>query len=102
MNIQNDIEQKIISHFKPAHLELENESHRHGGGALDSHFKLTVVSESFASKSLVRRHQEIYQLLSDELAGPVHALALHLYTPSEWLHRSNEAPLSPDCKGGGG
>jgi len=34
------------------------------------------------------------------LAGPVHALALHTYTLSEWQQRHGEAPLSPPCLGG--
>jgi len=48
----------------------------------------------------VKRHQSVYALLADEMAGPVHALALHLYSPAEWVERANARPDSPDCRGG--
>jgi BolA protein len=35
------------------------------------------------------------------LAGPVHALALHTYTPEEW-DATGVSPASPDCRGGTG
>ena len=40
-------------------------------------------------------------LLEAELAGPVHALALHTMTPQEWFAKGGEAPQSPPCLGGG-
>lgn len=48
----------------------------------------------------VRRHQAIYKVLAEELAGPVHALALHLYSPEEWEATGHTAPESPNCMGG--
>jgi BolA protein len=41
----------------------------------------------------------VYGLLGDELAGPVHALALHTYTESQW-NDVGGAPESPACRGG--
>ncbi|WP_420590330.1 BolA family protein [Bacterioplanoides sp.] len=96
------VEQTISSKLQPLepeHLEIANESHMHSGPATDSHFKLTVVSDQFDGKRPVARHQLVYGLLADELAGPVHALALHLYTPQEW-QQSGQAPDSPNCRGG--
>ncbi|MBR9805010.1 BolA family transcriptional regulator [bacterium] len=52
-----------------------------------------VVSEQFAGKRQVARHQMVYAVLADELAGPVHALALHTYAPDE----SMAVPDSPQC-----
>ena len=46
------------------------------------------------------RHQNVYEILADELSGSVHALALHLYTPGEWQTRHGAIPDSPDCRGG--
>ncbi len=100
MNIQVSIERKLNLEFRPTYQLIENESHLHGGGAGESHFKLTVVSESFAGLNRVKRHQSVYALLADEIAGPVHALALHLYSPAEWVERTNDRPDSPDCRGG--
>tara|TARA_A100000164_G_scaffold378090_1_gene418837 strand:+ start:1575 stop:2009 length:435 start_codon:yes stop_codon:yes gene_type:complete len=100
MNIQASIERKLNLEFRPNYQLIENESHLHGGGTEESHFKLTVVSEDFAGLNRVRRHQSVYALLADEMAGPIHALALHLYSPAEWAERANGRPDSPDCRGG--
>lgn len=100
MTTQLTIENKLEEALNPDYLAVENESHQHGGPATDSHFKVTVVSSCFEGQLPVKRHREIYSLLSDQLAGGVHALALHLYTPEEWAARREATPLSPDCRGG--
>lgn len=97
--MQTTIEAKLTAGLNLAHLVIENESHMHAGPATDSHFKLVLVSDDFADKRLVARHQLVYGLLADELAGPVHALALHLYTPEEWQAKGEVIPESPKCKG---
>lgn len=83
-----------------SHFELENESHRHSGPATDSHFKLVLVSGAFAGQRPVQRHQRIYALVRELMPVPVHALALHTYTPEEWQQRGGEANPSPNCRGG--
>ena len=94
------IRAKLEADFQPEFLSVENESHMHGGSATESHFNVTAVSRFFDGMSLVKRHQYLYILLAGELAGGVHALALHLYTPAEWAERSQQSPDSPDCRGG--
>lgn len=100
MSVQDIMEQKLTSGLNVAHITIENESHMHSGPATESHFKLTLVSDDFAGKRLVQRHQIIYGLLADELQNPIHALAMHLYTQEEWQTRGGAAPLSPECMGG--
>ena len=95
MTIATAIEQKVRDALQPALLQLDNESHMHAGPRTDSHFKLVVVAEQFNGLSKVKRHQHLYQLLQPELQGPVHALALHLYTQEEW--ESAAVPNSPLC-----
>jgi BolA protein len=95
MNIADRITDKVSQALNPELLQLENESHMHAGPRTDSHFKLVVVADAFEGLTKVKRHQRLYQLLADELQGPVHALALHLYTPSEW--GQSEVPDSPLC-----
>lgn len=95
--IGQTLEQKVRAALQPSHLELHNESHLHAGPATDSHFKLIAVSDVFTGLSKVKRHQLLYRLLCAELAGPVHALALHLYTPEEW--ETQVVPASPPCAG---
>ena len=101
MNIQADIETKLAAAFSPAHLEVVNESSQHNVPPnSETHFKVVVVSDAFDGQRKVARHQAVYALLKEELAGPVHALALHTYTAPEWRERFGEAPLSPPCLGG--
>ena len=95
--VETAIEQKVTAALLPAHVELFNESHMHAGSRTDSHFKLVAVSAAFEGMNKVRRHQLVYRLLGEELAGPVHALALHLYTPGEW--QEQVVPASPLCAG---
>ena len=98
LSIERSIEQKISAALQPQHLHLVNESRMHAGPATDSHFKLTVVSDEFRGLSKVARHRLAYRVLSAELAGPVHALALHLFTPEEW-ETQQQVPASPQCAG---
>jgi BolA protein len=101
MQIQNQITEKLNKALMPLHLEVINESGNHNVPAgSESHFKVTMVAETFDGESLVKRHQKVYQVLADELKGSVHALALHLYTLDEWRAKNGEAPLSPPCMGG--
>lgn len=101
MTLQEQIGQKLNA-LSPTVLEVENESHRHSVPPnSETHFKVTLVSERFDGLLPVKRHQQVYKLLADEMSGPVHALALHLYTPEEWEARGGERPDSPDCRGGG-
>jgi BolA protein len=30
----------------------------------------------------------------------MHALALHIYDPQQWLEKFGQAPMSPPCAGG--
>ena len=100
MSIQAQIEDKLKT-LSPIWLTVENESHRHNvPPESETHFKVTLVSERFEGMMPVKRHQQLYALLADELAGPVHALALHPYTPNEWQARGGQRPDSPDCRGG--
>lgn len=96
MSVAESLQAKLAV-LNPVHLELINESHMHAGPATDSHFKLVLVSDAFEGLRAVARHQKVYGLLADELKGPVHALALHLYTTQEW--QTAEVPASPKCQG---
>jgi len=100
MDIQRRIDDLLRAAFAPALLRVENESHRHNvPPGSETHFKVTLVAQQFAELSRIQRHRRVNQVLGDLLAGPVHALALHLYTPAEWAERA-AAPGSPPCLGG--
>jgi BolA protein len=99
--VATTIEEKIRDGLSVDHLEVVNESHMHNVPPdSETHFKVTVVSDAFEGQMPVRRHKQIYALLDEEMAGPVHALALHTFTPGEWQARGGEVQASPDCRGG--
>jgi len=88
------IDQKLRAALAPIQLDIIDESalhaghfhagqesaHRAGG---ETHFRLVVVSALFEGHGRVARQRMIYQLLADEIAGGVHALAMTTLTPSE-------------------
>jgi BolA protein len=81
------------------HYEVENESHKHSGTATDSHYKLVLVSDSFADMGLVQRHQAVYGRAQPLMNTPIHALALHCYTPGEWQQRNQTSRATANCMG---
>ncbi|MBO3274466.1 BolA family protein [Pseudomonas schmalbachii] len=89
--------QTALAALEPQHLEVFDESHMHSRG-LETHFKAVVVSPAFTGLNAVKRHQKVYASLG-ELMGQFHALALHTYTPDEWMAQG-AAPDSPTCRGG--
>ena len=99
--VEQLISDKLQAEYQPDVLQLANESYMHSvPEGSESHFKLVIVSDRFEGLRLVQRHQGIYGLLAEQLAGPVHALALHTYTASEWTEINGATPQSPDCLGG--
>jgi BolA protein len=82
------ITQKLTKAFVPQSLKVVDESHQHEGHAGhrpggQTHFRVYIVSESFKGKTRVERHRMINQSLATELAGGVHALAIHASAPGE-------------------
>ena len=99
MSLAETIEQKLRAAFAPKHIEVECESHMHNVPAgSEMHFRVVLVTGAFSSVRKVQRHQKVYAALAEEMAGPIHALALHTYSPDEW---QGGAPVSPPCLGGG-
>ncbi|TKI06282.1 transcriptional regulator BolA [Martelella alba] len=100
--LREQIEAKIRAAFDPVYLEVTDESYRHNVPAgSESHFKVVLVSDCFAGERILTRHRSLYATLAEELAGPVHALALHTYTLKEWASLQNAVPASPPCRGAG-
>ncbi len=88
MTVAETIEQKLRAGLNISHLELIDESAKHAGHAGareggESHFRLLVVSPDFTGKGRVARQREIYHVLKDEMAGPVHALSLDARSPED-------------------
>ena len=88
MNIAERINKKLTEALTPAVLEVVDESAKHKGHGGwreggETHFHVTVVAEAFEGKSRVDRQRMIYDLLTEEMAERVHALALTTKAPSE-------------------
>lgn len=101
MSVAYQIEEKLLQTFAPEFMEVINESHRHNVPiASETHFKVVLVTDQFVGQRLLQRHRAVNTTLAAELAGPVHALALHTYTCNEWETNFGTVPLSPKCRGG--
>ena len=88
MRVTEIIEKKLIEALSPIDLGVIDESYKHAGHAGanpegESHFNVLIVSESFEGKSRVERQRMVYQALSEEMSGRIHALALQTLAPSE-------------------
>jgi len=82
------ITKKLTAAFAPQSLKVVDESHQHAGHAGhrpggQTHFRIYIVSDSFKGKTRLERHRLINRILSGELAGGVHALAIHAAVPGE-------------------
>ena len=88
MRTADIITEKLTSAFSPQSLNVVDESHLHAGHAGSreggqTHYRVYIVSNAFEGKSRVDRHRMINTALAAELAGSVHALALHAAAPGE-------------------
>jgi len=88
MSVKDRIEKSLTEALKPQSLRIVDESHLHAGHAGarpegETHFRLYIVSAAFESKGRIDRHRAVHEILADELAGPVHALAIHASAPGE-------------------
>jgi len=88
MSTRDLITEKLTKALAPERLDVVDESHRHEGHAGyraggETHFRLYIVSEAFRGKSRIDRHRLVNELLSSELKGTIHALAIHATAPGE-------------------
>ena len=96
---QESIQKSLDTQFKPDVLLVENESHQHQVPInSETHFKVIVVSSLFESQSRIARHRLINRALAAEFKTGLHALSLHLYTPSEWAVKQGNVADSPLCQ----
>lgn len=81
------LRRRLEEAFEPEELLVKDQSQLHVGhaGAREGkgHFEVMIVSARFANISRVRRHQMIYDALSDLIESDIHALRIKAYAPSE-------------------
>ena len=88
MSTRDTIISKLREAFSPESLDVQDESHLHEGHAGhrlggETHFRVYIVSSAFEGKTRIERHRMINATLAGELAGSVHALAIHAQAPNE-------------------
>lgn len=86
MTIQDRIAEKLTAALAPEALEVIDESARHHGHAGwreggETHFRVKIVSRAFAGKTRLERHRMVNEVLAEELADRVHALAIAAEAP---------------------
>lgn len=93
MSVAAAIKDKLTGRLAPTFIKVDDESHLHAGHAGappegESHFRLLIVSEVFDGLTIVARHRLVNETLKEELAGPVHALAMRTLSPAEHLRET--------------
>ncbi len=79
------IESYIREKIDCQHLAID------GDGA---HFQAVIVSDVFAGKSRVQRHQIVYGALGERMREEIHALSMQTLTPSEWSLHPTHSPVN--------
>jgi BolA family transcriptional regulator, general stress-responsive regulator len=88
MSIATLLERSLTEAFSPERLIVTDESAAHAGHAGhrpggESHFRVRIVSGSFAGLSRLERHRRVNEAARPAFAAGVHALAIEAVAPSE-------------------
>ncbi|WP_298817637.1 BolA family protein [uncultured Roseibium sp.] len=88
MSTKQIIADKLQAAFSPSFLNVIDESDKHKGHGGwreggETHFRVQIASAAFEGMNRVARHRALNDLLADELASGVHALALEIRSDSE-------------------
>ena len=84
---------QALQSLQPIELKLADDSHKHAGhvehlgdqaGAGETHFHLTLVSETFEGLSRIDRQRLVNDLLADEFKNGLHALQMKLHSRIEY------------------
>ena len=68
------LKQWIAAGFDGANVSVDGDGH---------HFEATIVSDEFAGKTRIQRHQMVYAALGDKMKAEVHALSMKTLTVDE-------------------
>lgn len=76
----NQVKQLIEAQLPNTEVVVEGEG---------CNFQLLVISDELASLSPVKRQQQIYALLNEQIAdGSIHAVTMKFFTREAWASRS--------------
>lgn len=87
-SVTETIRRKLDARFKPMVLSVTDDSAMHAGhtGSRpqgESHFSVSIVSDSFTGLTRVARHRLVYEALGEEFKEGLHALVIQALTPKE-------------------
>jgi len=83
------IRQVLNARLTPLSLQIRDDSAAHAGHAgarAGGHFSVIVVSEQFAGRTRMQRHQLVYDAVADLMRTDIHALSIQALTPQEAQH----------------
>ncbi len=69
------VKEYIVAGLDCMHVEVEGDG---------QHFNAVIVSDAFAGKRLIARHQLVYAALGDRMRAEIHALSMKTLTPEEF------------------
>ena len=86
--VATEMIRRLEQALHPVRLDLEDQSSHHEGhaghdGRGESHFALTIESETFAGLNRVARQRAVYAALGDLMRERVHALTIKAIAPDE-------------------
>jgi BolA family transcriptional regulator, general stress-responsive regulator len=76
----------LTAQLAPVSLVIRDDSAKHAGhaGAREGgHFSVVVVSDQFAGRTRMQRHQLVYAALAQLMRTDIHALSIQARTPQE-------------------
>lgn len=65
----------IVAGLDCTHVEVEGDG---------QHFTAIIVSDAFAGKRPIQRHQLVYAALGERMRAEIHALSMKTMTPEEY------------------
>ena len=80
------IRQVLTARLAPVSLVIRDDSAKHAGhaGAREGgHFSVVVVSDQFAGRTRMQRHQLVYEAVAQLMRTDIHALSIDARTPQE-------------------
>ncbi len=81
------IKEKIKSQINVIEIEVIDQSSAHAnhpGNSGGGHYKALIISNDFKDKSLVERHQMVYQALGTLMTNEIHAFSMKTMTEIEF------------------
>lgn len=100
MSVAKTVKKKLDRALCPTALEIIDESHLHAGHAGarpegETHFRVRITSAAFAGITRVQCHRLVNEILAEELAGPIHALAITTTEPDHHSESTNKNKNDP-------